>query len=113
MATRIKKPKKELPSTMEKIQCLPEQTKREILGSLSVEQLAEMDYMWEMWARPKQIMPKGDWFVWLICAGRGFGKTRSGAEFVRMMVESGRAKRVALVGRTAADVRDVMIEGES
>lgn len=98
---------------MEKIQGLPQKAKEEILATLSTEQLAEMDYMWELWARPKQMVPKGDWFVWLICAGRGFGKTRSGAEFVRFMVESGRAKRVALVGRTAADVRDVMIEGES
>jgi phage terminase large subunit-like protein len=51
--------------------------------------------------------------VWLIRAGRGFGKTRAGAEWVRAQVESGRCRRVALVGETAADARDVMVEGES
>ena len=68
---------------------------------------------WEFWARPNQLPPPGDWRVWLLLAGRGFGKTRSGAEFVRARVQAGLASRVALVGPTAADVRDVMIEGES
>lgn len=57
--------------------------------------------------------PEGDWRVWLILAGRGFGKTRTGAEWVRAGAETGRMKRIALVGATAADVRDVMVEGES
>ncbi|HEV2162208.1 MAG TPA: terminase family protein [Stellaceae bacterium] len=68
---------------------------------------------WEFWARPNQLPPQGDWRVWLLLAGRGFGKTRSGAEFVRARVEAGLASRIALVGPTASDVRDVMIEGES
>ena len=67
----------------------------------------------ELWARPSQLPPPGDWRVWLLLAGRGFGKTRSGAEFVRARVETGLAARIALVGPTAADVRDVMIEGDS
>lgn len=70
-------------------------------------------YDWTVWARPAQLAPPGDWRVWLILAGRGFGKTRSGAEWVRQQVESGHARRIALVGATAADVRDTMIEGES
>lgn len=56
--------------------------------------------------------PSEPWRVWLILAGRGFGKTRCGAEWVRAQVAAGR-KRIALVGATAADVRDVMVEGES
>jgi predicted phage terminase large subunit-like protein len=64
-------------------------------------------------ARPEQLPPPGDWRVWLLLAGRGFGKTRSGAEWVREQVKEGRAGRVALVAPTAADARDVMIEGES
>ncbi|HYL31924.1 MAG TPA: terminase family protein [Stellaceae bacterium] len=68
---------------------------------------------WEFWARPDQLPPPGDWRVWLLLAGRGFGKTRSGAEFVRARVESGLSSRIALVGPTSADVRDVMVEGES
>jgi phage terminase large subunit-like protein len=64
-------------------------------------------------ARAAQRPPGGDWRTWLILAGRGFGKTRTGAEWVRHLVESGAARRIALVGATAGDVRDVMVEGPS
>ena len=66
-----------------------------------------------MWARPSQLEPPGNWRTWIILAGRGFGKTRSGAEWIRGQVESGYYSRVALVGATASDVRDVIVEGES
>ncbi len=68
---------------------------------------------WRSVARPTQTAPDGRWKVWLLLAGRGFGKTRSGAEWVREQIEGGKARRMALVGPTAADVRDVMVEGES
>lgn len=68
---------------------------------------------WSRKARPSQLPPDGDWSVWLVLAGRGFGKTRTGAEWVRSQVERGRAKRLALIAPTAADARDVMVEGES
>lgn len=68
---------------------------------------------WAKTRRANQIPPEGDWQTWLVMAGRGFGKTRTGAEWVREEVMSGRSDRVALVGPTAADVRDVMVEGES
>lgn len=67
---------------------------------------------WSCWGRPAQLAPPGDWRIWLILAGRGFGKTRAGAEWVQAQVEIGR-RRLALIGPTAADVRDVMVEGES
>jgi len=70
-------------------------------------------YFWRGHAREKQLPPPGDWRVWLLRTGRGFGKTRAGAEWVRAEVESGRRGRLALVARTAADARDVMVEGES
>lgn len=75
----------------------------------------EILYDWALtYARPNQVEPEGDWWAtWLILAGRGFGKTRTGAEFIRNNVETGRMGRVCLLGRTAADVREVMIEGES
>ena len=82
------------------------------LASLSDEQAFALLYDWDIWSRPKQKEPPGDWRVWLILAGRGFGKTRTGAEWIRRQVEESTCKRVALVGRTAADVRDVMVEGE-
>lgn len=68
-------------------------------------------WLWEAWARGDQLAPPGDWQTWLIKAGRGWGKTRTGAEWVRSVAQPG--ARIALVGATAADVRDVMIEGES
>lgn len=64
-------------------------------------------------ARPNQRPPDGDWRTWMLCAGRGFGKTRTGAEWVRDLVENHGFRRVAMVAPTAADVRDVMVEGES
>jgi len=70
-------------------------------------------YDWQIHARPKQLPPPGDWRVWLIRTGRGWGKTRTGAEWIRAEVESGRRGRLALVARTAADARDVIVEGES
>lgn len=74
---------------------------------------ATLLYQWKnFWARPEQLAPPGDWDTWLILAGRGFGKTRTGAEWVREEVAAG-ARRFALVARTAADARDVMVEGES
>lgn len=68
-------------------------------------------YDWDLWARPSQKMPPGDWLIWLMMAGRGAGKTRSGSEFVREMKD--RHPRGILVARTAADIREVMIEGDS
>jgi|TARA_R100000655_G_scaffold1922_4_gene7271 phage terminase large subunit-like protein len=81
--------------------------------SLSDEEKIQAMWDWTLWARPKQLPPPGNWRIWLILAGRGFGKTRSGAEWVRQQVENGNAGRIALVGATAADVRDTMVEGES
>jgi phage terminase large subunit-like protein len=64
-------------------------------------------------ARKAQTPPTGDWRVWLLLAGRGYGKTRAGAEVVRVMAEGGGARRIALIAPTAADARGVMVEGES
>ena len=84
-----------------------------VLSALSEPEKAALRYIWRLQARENQIAPPGDWLTWLVMAGRGYGKTRTGAEWVRMRVESGDAKRIALVGRTLADARDVMVEGES
>jgi predicted phage terminase large subunit-like protein len=67
---------------------------------------------WRLKARPSQLPPPGDWVVWLQLSGRGFGKTRSGSEWTHMQIRGG-CSRLALVGATAADVRDIMVEGES
>src|SRR6266550_6289251 len=68
-------------------------------------------YDWAKLARPNQLPPDGDWSFWMLLAGRGFGKTRTGAEWIRAQHE--RIPRMALVAPTAADARDVMVEGES
>ncbi len=70
-----------------------------------------LKYRWDINARDKQRMPAQSFFVWLILAGRGFGKTRTGAETVRQWVKHN--PMVNLVGATADDARDIMIEGES
>jgi predicted phage terminase large subunit-like protein len=87
---------------------------REFIAELSNEEAIELFYDWQTWARPNQFVPPGDmWTIWLILAGRGWGKTRCGAEFVRFHVERGLASRIALIAEDAGDARDVMIEGES
>ena len=84
------------------------------LDTFSPDEALAMQYDWRgIWARPEQLEPPSEFLIWLILAGRGFGKTRTGAEWVRDGVERGEFKRVALIGRTAADVRDTMIHGES
>ena len=83
------------------------------LTSLTPAEMAALAYDWDLWARPSQQEPPGDWLTWLVLTGRGFGKTKLAAEWIRKQVESHRTRRIALVGRTPADARDVMIEGES
>lgn len=82
------------------------------LSGLSLDELVLLEFDWRFWGRGEQQIPGGDWDFWLIMAGRGWGKTRTGAEAVKSWEERG-VPRFHLVGATAADVRDVMIEGES
>lgn len=96
---------------------LPEDEAADYLNSLSPQARMSLKYDWSFWARPNQQTPKGDWTTWLILAGRGFGKTRTGAEFIRENVcgptplAAGRCKHIALVAETAPDARDVMVLG--
>ncbi len=73
----------------------------------------ESRYDWSLQGRANQQVPEGDWRTWLIMAGRGFGKTRTGAESIRRWAQSGTCRRIALVGSSLHDVRSVMVEGES
>lgn len=68
---------------------------------------------WPFWADPRQLPPEGEWRTWLLMAGRGFGKTRAGAEWVRALAENDSTARIALVGATRAEARAVMVEGDS
>lgn len=82
------------------------------LASLTEHDAEALIRDWRFRARPKQRAPDGDWQVWAYIAGRGAGKTRSGAEWVREQVKLGYG-RIALIAPTAGDARDVMVEGES
>lgn len=89
------------------------------LSELDEGELMALPFLFEFWAMPHQLPPKGDWRSWVIMGGRGAGKTRAGAEWVRAQVEgarpldAGRCRRVALVGETIEQVREVMIFGDS
>jgi phage terminase large subunit-like protein len=83
------------------------------LAGLDTNQLRHLMYDWQIWARHKQLPPEGEWVIWLIMAGRGFGKTRAGAEWIRSVAMAGTSALIALVGHTMDDVRHVMIEGQS
>lgn len=79
------------------------------MAGLSDEEATNLLYDWEFWARPNQLPPETDWFIWLILAGRGFGKTRAVNEQVRKWAFEGYSP-IALIGQTKADVRDTIVE---
>lgn len=84
-----------------------------VIRSLTAADLQRLEHCWEFWARPTQLAPEGDWRVWLIMAGRGFGKTRAGVGWVIQRAMRNPKARIHLVARTAADVHGVMLYGES
>lgn len=93
---------------------LPLDERRAVIDALPADELLPVLFDWEgTWARADQREPPGEWRTWLLRSGRGAGKTRTGAEWVRRKVETGRYGRLALVAATAADCRDVVVEGES
>ena len=101
-------------SPAEELAALSEADQAEFIESLTEDEAEALLTDWRNFsARPDQIMPNGDWDIWLILSGRGWGKTRTGAEAVREVVKDGTARRIALVAETAADGRDVMVEGDS
>lgn len=101
-------------SLADSLASLSEDERTQAIQALTGDQARALLHDWAFWARPNQRAPQGDWYIWLILAGRGFGKTRAGAEWVCERARDGRFSPIALVGETAADVRDVMVEaGES
>ncbi len=98
-------------SAVEYLKTLTVAERRERILKLTQDEADAVLHDWNSWARPNQRMPEGDWRYWLLRAGRGFGKTRVGAETVRIWSKD--YPLVNLIGATADDARDVMIEGES
>ncbi len=80
-----------------------------LLETLTEEEAQQLFYDWSFWARPNQLPPDGDWYVWLLLSGRGFGKTRAGNEQVIKWAREGYSP-IALVGQSKADVRDTIVE---
>lgn len=105
-------------SKIELLALLPEDERNKLLGGYSDKTLAALKWDWAFHARPDQLPPppleSGEpWTTWLLLAGRGFGKTRCGSEWVRDMAFKHPGCRIALVAETAADARKVMVEGDS
>ena len=99
-------------SLAESLACSPQ--REQILAALSRTELAALEHEWRFWARPDQLAPEGDWDTWLILAGRGWGKTRTGAEWIRERVMgSGNSGRLAIVAATTGDIYKVILEGDS
>ncbi len=92
---------------------LPDQQREACLAVLGEPGMTELQAEWRHRARPYQFPPEGDWPVWLVMAGRGFGKTRMGAEWVRGIAERDGSAAIALVGATLHEVRSIMVEGPS
>lgn len=84
-----------------------------IANALDHKEKAEFPFHWQLRARREQCAPLGDWRIWMIMAGRGFGKTRAGAEWVRQIAEADPSARIALVAASLGEARAVMVEGQS
>lgn len=100
-------------SLAESLASLTEDEQKAVLSDLTVEEATALEHDWPFWARPKQLAPQGDWRIWLLLAGRGFGKTRAITEWARDQAEKMPGSRGAIVSSTAADARDIVVEGES
>jgi phage terminase large subunit-like protein len=101
-----------------RLRALAPAQRRRLLGALSPAELASLDADWREWAHAGQLAPSGDWRTWVLMAGRGFGKTRSGSAWVHDLVRAAalrgeRGLRIALVAATVEEARRIMVEGPS
>jgi phage terminase large subunit-like protein len=93
----------------EKLMAMSPGHRAKFISDLSDDEYQAVDWFYVQEAREKQIPPGGDWFCWLLLSGRGFGKTRTGAEWVKAWARSG-VEHIAIIGQTKGDVRDTMVE---
>lgn len=96
-------------STAERLAAMPQAEREALLGEYTPEQQQALVHDWSFWGRPEQQEPDGDWDVWLALAGRGWGKTESGAQWVKRRVKEG-ARSIALVAETQKDLEEVMVK---
>jgi phage terminase large subunit-like protein len=100
-------------AALARLLALSDDARRAVLRAMTADERRRVLEEWRIWALPGQTAPRGDWRTWLIRAGRGFGKTRAGAEYVHAVARADPGARIALVGHVIDDVTRVMIEGES
>lgn len=93
----------------EKLGAMSTAQRTRFISDLSDDEYQAVDWFYVLEARDKQLPPPGDWFCWLLLSGRGFGKTRTGAEWVKAWARAG-VEHIAIIGQTKGDVRDTMIE---
>ena len=101
-------------SLAQQIALLPEEDREAYLNSLSPEDFESLEFDWAFWARPDQIITDEPYYpVRLFLTGRGWGKTRAASEWIRQQVKAHPGCRIAVVGRTSKEVRDVFVLGDS
>ena len=96
------------PSIVERISELPKAERDALILSLSAEKALALRYDWPSWARPNQLPPPGSWSYWMVKAGRGFGKTRTGSETLRQRIKDG-VKQANIIVRTVGDIEKVLV----
>lgn len=87
---------------------LPEADRAQMLAGMTDAEAQALEWDWEFWGRPSQIAPPGEWSTWLALAGRGWGKTQAGAQWIRQRVRDG-ARSIALIAETQKDLEEVMV----
>lgn len=100
-------------SLAEQVAALPEEKRNEVFFGYTDADHEALKYNADFWLRPEQKIPDGDWFITALVAGRGFGKTLTASQWIRRMAMENPGCRIAIAGRTVADVRNVMVNGES
>lgn len=100
-------------SVLTELAQLPSAARDDLFRRMDDATAAALENSWEAMGHTGQKPPEGDWRVWLMMAGRGFGKTRAGAEWVQGIAMRDGGARIALVGASPAEARSVMVEGES
>jgi phage terminase large subunit-like protein len=113
MATALLFPTEEL-SPAEAVARLTPEDRAAFFADFTEDEYTGLWHDWQFWARPQQLPPPDDsWDIFLMCAGRGSGKTRPAAELIHQWAAEIPGGYFALIGETAAEVRDTMLEGES
>lgn len=95
----------------DQLAALPAADREAVIAGMSPEAIETLAHDWEMWRRPAQAPPPGDWRYWLLMAGRGVGKTRVGAETLRQWAKT--CRHTTIAAATADDLREICVEGES